>query len=87
VWPENDEAWFLWLKTSATCFRSNGLGPPSLDYSAMVQVARIYQIDVSPCTFAKIQALEQFTIQQNKDGARDQDEHHSQGTPEAPAVP
>ena len=72
----------MWLKVSGTCFRSNGFGPASLDYTAMFKVADIHHVDVTPCTFSKIQALERFTVQQqHEDASDDQDGRHSAGAP------
>nr|WP_279388720.1 DUF1799 domain-containing protein [Hydrogenispora ethanolica] len=55
--PENGPAWKLWLLAN-TQWRI-GLGAPvGLDYPAVLQIAAIHGIEVTPAVFGKLRRLE-----------------------------
>ena len=60
--PENFEAMELW-QSIRTQWRV-GMGPVGLDYNVMFTMAERMEIDLSPCMFKKIQALESYTLEE-----------------------
>lgn len=55
--PENVPVWKLWLLAN-TQWRM-GLGVPvGLDYPAVLQIAAIHGIEVTPAVFSKLRSLE-----------------------------
>jgi len=70
LWEENREAWELWLAIR-TQWRTRVIGvgmgaigsmPMGLDYNVLPIVAKTLNIDVTPATLYKIQALEFFEV-------------------------
>lgn len=59
--PENIEVWNLWTKVN-TQWRV-GFSLVGLDYTAVLQVAAVYAITVTPELLDKIRILEHDTLQ------------------------
>jgi len=43
-----------------------------MDYGTVFQIAELFDIDMSPCMFSKLQALERYTVKNQGTGNRDQ---------------
>lgn len=61
LFPENEEAFELWLSVR-TQWRASGFGLVGLVYSEVRAAARRLDIDLSPCTDRKIRVLEAETL-------------------------
>jgi len=59
---ENKEAWQLWTATR-TQWRTSFGGIVGLDYTALLNVAGIYAINVNPGMMRKIKALENYELE------------------------
>jgi len=59
--PENREFFSFWGSVN-TQWRTNMDGPIGLDYSAVLQVADLLNIDVSPAMLHKLQLIEQTIL-------------------------
>ncbi len=69
--PQNSEVWLLWQKVN-TQWRAGGFSIIGLDYPAVIQIAEIYNIDITIALIEKIRALEAFEIERfNKKGGAD----------------
>ena len=55
--PKNEEPWRLWCLVQ-TQWRVSFNGPIGLDYVAVIKVAEVYGIKITPKLFRRIQALE-----------------------------
>lgn len=58
----NRPAWALWL-TVSTQWRVGMNGPVGLDYGAAAQMARLYEINLTPGVMTKLRALECLVLE------------------------
>ena len=63
-------AWNLWAR-SCTQWRCTSFGREGLDYNALISVADILDIDVTPAILFRIQAMEQFVLEKKNRAADD----------------
>lgn len=61
VYEVNRPAWILWTLVS-TQWRVGMSGPVGLDYGAIEQLARLYEINLTPGVMAKLRALEALVL-------------------------
>jgi hypothetical protein len=66
----NQEAWDLWDAVRGQWIMSGMGAPVALDYSAVMEVAALLDIEITPSMWKKLRALEQAT----KAGAKKPDE-------------
>ena len=58
----NRPAWALWL-TVSTQWRVGMNGPVGLDYGAVQQMAKLYEINLTPGVMTKLRALEVLVLE------------------------
>lgn len=68
----NKPVWFLWTKIN-TQWRSNGFGVIGLDFPAVFEIAKIYDIEINRSVFEKLKVLEnKELIKQQKEQSNNQ---------------
>lgn len=65
----NLDAWLLWGEVQ-TQWRASFAGRIGLDYSEVRHAARYLEIDLSPCLWKKIQALERIVIANDRESSQ-----------------
>lgn len=74
--PHNEAVLALW-QAVYTQWRSAGLGLVGLDYAEVRRWAQEMEIDLSPCVWIKIQALERWELAHAAQAARPPDQPKS----------
>ena len=59
---QNAEAWELWQMVN-TQWRAGGMGIIGLDYPAVWTMAKMIEIEMTPCLMMKIQKLEYAVLE------------------------
>lgn len=70
LWEVNQDVFDLWIKVQ-TQWRASGFSIIGLDYYAVFKVAKTLEIELSQCNLFKIQALEQYILNQLKENLND----------------